>query len=121
MKIFFVCVFITTLIGCSTSPEKLSKPNAPTMKDIYRQKFKIEEGISQKKHRPIEITASGNEGDSVTSLRKQFPFLPNPVMTVYIFPHLTGGGTPVPGYTTFFKFYERDHVALPEEAIQFSE
>ena len=29
-----------------------------------------------------------------------FPEGPNPVLLMYVFPHLTGDGTPVPGFTT---------------------
>lgn len=46
-----------------------------------------------------------------------FTRLPNPTIYLYVDPHLTGNeGIPVPGYTTAFPMYERDHWALPHEA-----
>jgi conjugative transfer region lipoprotein (TIGR03751 family) len=46
-----------------------------------------------------------------------FTRLPNPVIYMYIDPHLTGDeGIPVPGYTTAFPMYDREHWALPDES-----
>ena len=44
----------------------------------------------------------------------RFPLLPNPRLALYVFPHLRDG-TPVPGYITTYRLYERDHHALPGE------
>lgn len=46
-----------------------------------------------------------------------FTRLPNPTIYLYVDPHLSGNqGVPIPGYTTAFPMYERDHWALPGEA-----
>lgn len=52
-----------------------------------------------------------------TELENSFPRLPNPVLNMFIVPHLTQGGYPVPGYTTNFKLYKLDHYALPNEVL----
>lgn len=52
-----------------------------------------------------------------TELESRFPRLPNPVLNMFIYPHLTQGGNPVPGYTTHFKLYKLDHYALPNEVL----
>lgn len=52
-----------------------------------------------------------------TELENSFPRLPNPVLNMFIVPHLTKGGYPVPGYTTNFKLYKLDHYALPNEVL----
>ena len=44
-----------------------------------------------------------------------FPRLPNPTIVMYVFPHLSEEKTPIPGYSTVFQLYERDHFALPGE------
>ena len=44
-----------------------------------------------------------------------FPRLPNPTIVMYVFPHLSQEKTPIPGYSTTFPLYERDHFALPGE------
>ena len=52
-----------------------------------------------------------------TELENSFPRLPNPILNMFIVPHLTKGGYPVPGYTTHFKLYKLDHYALPNEVL----
>ncbi|CAC9473833.1 hypothetical protein [uncultured Gammaproteobacteria bacterium] len=52
-----------------------------------------------------------------TELENNFPVLPNPVLNMFVYPHLTKFGNPVPGYTTNFKLYEVDRYALPNEAL----
>lgn len=60
---------------------------------------------------PIRSASRGAENE----LSGLFPLLPNPGICMYVWPHLGGGGFPVPGYTTCFKMYERDEYALPGE------
>jgi len=52
-----------------------------------------------------------------TELDNSFPRLANPRLNMFIYPHLTKDGNPVPGYTTNFKLYKLDHYALPSEAL----
>lgn len=54
---------------------------------------------------------------SNNELEQLFPVLPNPQLVMYVYPHLTPKGRPVPGYTTAFKMYEKDEFALPGEWI----
>ena len=49
-------------------------------------------------------------------IEQLFPELPNPRLVMYVFPHLTDEGAPVPGYATAFYLYrERGLFALPGE------
>ena len=50
-----------------------------------------------------------------------FPRLPNPTLIMFVYPHLTEQGTPVPGYATQFEMYERTEYALPGEVSVFAE
>ncbi len=52
-----------------------------------------------------------------TELENNFPKLPNPVLNMFIYPHITKHDNPVPGYTTNFKLYKVDHYALPSEVL----
>jgi conjugative transfer region lipoprotein (TIGR03751 family) len=52
-----------------------------------------------------------------TELENSFPRLPNPILNMFVYPHLTQGGNPVPGYTTHFKLYKVDQYALPWESL----
>lgn len=55
--------------------------------------------------------------DQATELETLFPKLPNPTLNMFIYPHLTTDGNPVPAYTTNFKLYKVDHYALPREVL----
>ncbi len=52
-----------------------------------------------------------------TELENQFPKLPNPTLNMFIYPHLTKQGHPVPGYSTNFRLYQTDQYALPTEVF----
>ena len=49
-------------------------------------------------------------------LEQLFPELPNPRLVMYVFPHLTEEGAPIPGYATSFYLYDKARVfAIPGE------
>lgn len=60
---------------------------------------------------------SGFVRDQQTELENKFPRLPNPVLNLFVFPHLTKDNNPVPGYTTNFNLYRSDQYALPGEVF----
>ncbi len=47
-----------------------------------------------------------------------FPLLPNPQLVMYVDPHLSKNGHPIPGYSVPFKMYEKDEYAMPGEIKQ---
>lgn len=51
----------------------------------------------------------------VDELRRDFHQVPNPQIVAYVYPHLSGGDMPVPGYYTMFNLYEQNHYALSSE------
>lgn len=111
-----------SLISCATHNASFVADDLPTMKAVFEQQFHSE-GTLQR----ADVARAIHEGDdgwnpqvknTLRPLRSEFAYLPNPVLTMYIFPHLTDAGTPVPGYTTFFRFYEQDQVGLPSELYQ---
>lgn len=48
-------------------------------------------------------------------MQNLFPLLPNPQLIMYVDPHLSKKGHPVPGYCVPFRLYEKDEYALPGE------
>lgn len=50
-----------------------------------------------------------------TELNGLFPRLPNPDLCMYVFPHLSGEGATIPGYTSCFPMYKTNQYALPGE------
>lgn len=123
--------------GCGTSKEKLLPHDDTTMLDIWNQ----ETGggaragqanrqlldARQSLRRPLtrsNVTDAPAISASYTrtarnEIYSQFHRLPNPDLTMYVFPHLTGTDpAPVPGYTTIFPFFQRQQYAMPGERIE---
>lgn len=107
-----------SLVACAGNKQTITSDQLPTMKELYHQKYGI------KNNERVSATRSIHSGkddwnpethSTLKNLNQAFRYLPNPLLTMYIFPHLTEAGTPVPGYTTFFKFYETDQIGLPGE------
>ncbi|OOF59797.1 conjugal transfer protein [Rodentibacter myodis] len=125
---FLTALFIT---GCSTSQKELLPTGDRTMAEIWKSGGShVQSGVDEAREaldssRPLEM----KEGESVAEENSRytrtaenevtnlFPRLPNPDMTLYVFPHLTDSAEqlPVPGYTTVFPFYGRIQYAQPGE------
>lgn len=128
-----MCIPLTALLlsGCSTSKEELLPAGDQTMLELWQGKTT---GGSQRHAlaaretlwRPLtsdEKQQVHREGQSFSrtqesEISQQFPRLPNPDMVMYVFPHLAGGTSPVPGYSTVFPFYSRTQYALPGERTE---
>jgi conjugative transfer region lipoprotein (TIGR03751 family) len=107
-------------MGCASNKDLLVKEDTPTIKEIYGSKFGInKEGSTHInfQNRPVSSEGNGVLVDSkLADLKTEFQFLPNPTLVMYIYSHLTDAGRPVPGYATFFTFYEKAHFALSSES-----
>jgi len=57
----------------------------------------------------------GYTRDAYNEIQPLFPRLPNPILIMYVFPHLSPEGVPIPGYATPYPLYQQPHYALPEE------
>lgn len=78
-------------------------------REVLRRSLEIE---------PLRIEAPYSR-TATNEIRSQFPRLPNPDLTLYIYPHLAGSEqAPVPGYSTVFPFYQRVQYALPGERLE---
>lgn len=105
-------ILISTVLisGCASSKSRVFGEDMPSMKAIHDGKFQQRDSAPiLKPMRDVQMTTPAAHSD--------FQWLPNPTLTLYVFPHLTGAGHPVPGYTTFFKLYTQDHIAAPGELI----
>jgi conjugative transfer region lipoprotein (TIGR03751 family) len=109
------------LCGCTAmSPRKSPLPNdGPTMTDIYRHHVATEGASSPRERLPLRRADDDLEVDQRRArshpLDNRFERLPNPDLTMHVFPHLAQGRYPVPGYDTVFPMYETIHYALPGE------
>lgn len=127
------------LSGCATSKDKVFETeNAPTMVEIYENHLAragrpYSTSTKDADHRQLKTDRMETVETAVrpfwdfdrlvaysrtqaTETLNLFPTLPNPVLVMYVHPHLAGKeGLPVPGYATAFTLYEKTHFALPGE------
>ena len=121
------------LMGCSTSKEVLLPPSDNDMMAIWSGKTAEATGSragNEAARATLRRTLTDGEdlrrqtmNDGYTrtqhsEIHQQFPRLPNPDMVMYVFPHLSSGNLPVPGYSTVFPFYQQVQYALPGERVE---
>ncbi|ECD9611734.1 TIGR03751 family conjugal transfer lipoprotein [Salmonella enterica subsp. salamae] len=116
-----------TVVGCSTSQETLLPVDEnTTMLSLWGRQTGgnalLHDQRSQLRRPLTEISAQEQQNytrTAVNEIQAQFKRLPNPDMTMYIYPHLTEGeGVPVPGYTTVFPLHTQVQYALPGERTE---
>lgn len=116
------------LAGCSTSKEELLPPGDSTMLDLWQQKSGspqmaaearavLRRDLNDAERNAQPAVAESYSRDANSEIQQQFPRLPNPDLVMYVFPHMTAGNVPVPGYSTVFPFYSQVQYALPGERV----
>ena len=106
-----ITVWISSLIlsGCASTKSGVFGDDMPSMKEIHDQKFQQSDETFLNPSRPILTDQSEQDSDA------EFHWLPNPTLNMHVFRHLSPAGNPVPGYNTYFKMYDQDHLAIPGE------
>lgn len=133
---------VVALSGCATSQEELlpTKPGM-TMASVWHRAMGGSMGgasaggtggttMLQQARRTLRRSLPGTPNPTVirahytrtavNEIHSQFHRLPNPDLTLYVFPHLSGGAgeqVPIPGYTTIFPLYTRPHYGQPGERV----
>ena len=116
-------------VGCSSSMTTAELPtDGPKMQEVY-EKHNAESGaqVIDKSRQAIgtyqgrsvyngDADLEGYTRTAYTEIDELFPRLPNPTLIMYVDPHLTRDGYPVPGYSTAFTMYKSEQYALPDEA-----
>ncbi len=116
------------LAGCSTSKEQLLPPGDSTMLDLWQQKSGspqmtaearavLRRDLNDVERNAQPAVAESYSRDANSEIQQQFPRFPNPDLVMYVFPHMTVGNVPVPGYSTVFPFYSQVQYALPGERV----
>ncbi len=113
-------ILAATLSGCASTQEDIIPQDGPDMLEIYRSHLEQAGGSASgttpappRRVDPAPDTRWSRE--AANEIENRFPLLPNPMLVLYVYPHLAEDGAPVPGYATAFRMYERDHFALPGE------
>ena len=126
-RMSLLALFATSLAACSVtqpSSDKLLPDAGPTTAELISgQKSRVSayfgNGV-QADYLGMPLTEGYAPNSSyslahVNELRRDFRKVPNPEIVAYVFPHISDGELPVPGYFTMFHLYERDHYALEQE------
>ena len=130
-RLLFVMSVALVLSGCATSKEELLPAGEQTMLELWQGKTagggqRHALAARETLRRPLTVTeqqgmnaeAYSYSRTQESEISQQFPRLPNPDMVMYVFPHLAGGTSPVPGYSTVVPFYSRTQYALPGERTE---
>ncbi len=126
-RMSLLALFAASLAACSVtqpSSDKLLPDAGPTTAELISgQKSRVSayfgNGV-QADYLGMPLTEGYAPNSSyslnhINELRRDFRKVPNPEIVAYVFPHISDGELPVPGYFTMFKLYERDHFALEQE------
>lgn len=114
--------------ACTTSKDRTIPIPDKNMRQVYSQHMNsVSEGKVKDTRMVLRRSLLENDVDLAhysrtesNHLTSQFTFLPNPVLVMYVAPHLaTLSEVPVPGYVTQFRMYEKDHYALPSEMVNY--
>ncbi|EBL8291858.1 TIGR03751 family conjugal transfer lipoprotein [Salmonella enterica] len=123
----FFIIPLLMLSGCGTSQENLLPVDKDTtMLSIWGRQTggnnMLYDQRSQLRRPLTDISIQEQQSYTRTAaneIQTQFKRLPNPDMTMYVFPHLIEGeNVPVPGYTTVFPLHSRVNYALPGERTE---
>ncbi|MFF0901159.1 TIGR03751 family conjugal transfer lipoprotein [Proteus mirabilis] len=135
MKSSVLCALVFLLAGCATSKEELLPAGNSDMMAVWAGKQTDPHSadsrtVTEAARSVLRRGLTNDEADrrqqantaytrtQSSEIHQQFPRLPNPDMVMYVFPHLSSGNLPVPGYSTVFPFYHRVQYALPGERVE---
>lgn len=129
-----VMVFTVALLlnGCATTKEEMLPTGEHTMLELWngadgeggttRQsavaRDTLRRPLTDDEHRKGRQDDRSYSRSQESEISQQFSRLPNPDMVMYLYPHLAGGNTPVPGYSTVFPFYSQTQYAMPGERTE---
>ena len=121
--IFLVIVAaMTSMPGCTTPVrEEIFESGGPTTEEIWygsgARSPLLDDVVGRNPGGSSGAAAWSRSADS--ELSALFPELRNPRIVLYVFPHLSAKGHPVPGYVTnFYLFEDSRNFALPGEAFR---
>ncbi len=116
---------VAFLGGCAGTKEAVLPQDGPGMAAIYERHGRGTDEARLQQARAALAAPGPGEGtknlhgwtrSAFDEIAARFPRLPNPTLILYVYPHLTAEGHPVPGYATSFTLYEGVEYALPGEA-----
>ena len=97
---------VAWISACTPSSDQLYESGAPAVRDWYRQTMQAPppRAALPALRRPQRGRFSES---ALRALRRDFEVVPNTPLILYVFPHLSAQGAPIPGYATQFFLFER--------------
>lgn len=116
--LFVILISLILVSGCSS--QKLIPDTGDEIINVYKKHVGSTDNLPRmfRQLRNNRRDLKGYTRDSANEINQQFPRLPNPELSLYVFPHFSRKGHPVPGYSSAFLMYEKDEYALPGELVQ---
>jgi conjugative transfer region lipoprotein (TIGR03751 family) len=113
-----ILISISLLSGCSS--QKLIPDTGDEILNVYKNHVGSTDIVPKmfRQLRNDRRDLTGYTRDANNEISQQFPRLPNPELSLYVFPHFSRKGHPVPGYSSAFLMYEKDEYAMPGELIR---
>jgi conjugative transfer region lipoprotein (TIGR03751 family) len=133
IRLLMLSVVLINLSACSSMSGNVIPPSGPTMETVYENMGKVSKNhqkdqTAEEEDENKELTdqdqqkmikafrqnnvESGLKAHGVYGL-KDFHRLPNPELTLYLYPHFAGKEQlPVPGYFTVFNVYPQSYYVL---------
>lgn len=116
MRALTLLIMAIWISGCSTSaPLKKMQTNGQSTSELMRGQT-----LNGQNSTPIRPVFDYNYGqytrNSMSELEVLFPRLPNPTLVMFVYPHMSRAGVPVPGYSTAFPLFDKVEYALPGES-----
>ena len=118
--LLMIALFVVS--GCSSSIPKPKKGrDLHSMFDAHSHIETSDQTDGRQPVRPRDAPQNPHELHEYTrdvhnEVHNVFSWIPNPVLYLYVPPHVVGAeGLPITGYTIPFKMYEQNHFALPSE------
>ncbi|WP_249963185.1 TIGR03751 family conjugal transfer lipoprotein [Histophilus somni] len=118
--------FAFLLSACSTSQKELLPTSNETMREIWNKggsnaQLQVYRNSDNRQLDPVNYVGIKEQRDytrtAENEIKNLFPRLPNPDLIMYVYPHLSASGEPmpIPGYSTVIPFYSRVQYAQPGE------
>lgn len=126
----------TLAAGCASTKDQVIPAEGPTMLEIYRD-HERRNGVDSRpgaelreprvraqpsglgEGRLLPVSDQGSAAryvrEEADALNQRFRRLPNPDLVMYVYPHMSASGAPVPGYVTVLPMYDTVEYALPGE------
>ena len=112
-----VIVLTSSLLFAGCSSQQLIPDDGPDILGVYERHMTNMAPVPNmmREVQDERRDLAGYTRTASTELDALFPRLPNPELVMYVFPHMTAKGRPVPGYSTSFTQFEVDQYAMPGE------